>query len=71
MNIKAFIHKLFHRKPTVGFVSDIDKFLAEFDARNPKKSRSQSKEIAKYQKIFALRDTPKVNESKSDIWEGF
>lgn len=39
------------------YVSPYDRFLFEFDA-NHEKSASQLKEIKKYKRIFALRDTP-------------
>lgn len=38
------------------FISDIDKFLNEFDQAHPKKSDSQKKEIEKHERIFKLRD---------------
>ncbi|HBI21026.1 MAG TPA: hypothetical protein DDY37_00300 [Legionella sp.] len=39
------------------YVSPYDRFLFEFDATH-EKSASQLKEIKKYKRIFALRDTP-------------
>lgn len=39
------------------YVSPYDQFFYSFDA-NHEKSASQLKEIQKYQRIFALRDTP-------------
>ena len=71
MNFKACIKRLFKRKPIVGFVSDIDKFLAEFDAEHPKKSVSQLREIKKYQRIFQLRDKPAPKKEKGKIWQDF
>lgn len=41
------------------YVSPYDRFLFEFDA-NHEKSASQLKEIKKYKRIFALRDTATV-----------
>jgi len=50
------------------FVSDIDKKLAEFDATHPK-SAAQQAEIAKYERIYALRDgTQKNNNEDDQLW---
>jgi hypothetical protein len=51
------------------YVSPIDKFLYEFDAKH-EKSLSQLKEIKKYQRIFALRDNPDLVEEVK-IWAEF
>lgn len=53
------------------FVSDIDQFLEEFDARNPMKSESQELEIVKGQKIAELRDHVQDDKAKQDIWDKF
>jgi hypothetical protein len=71
MNLKALIKRLFKRKPIVGYVSEVDKFLAKFDAEHPKKSASQLQEIKKYQRIFQLRDNPTPKEEKGKIWQDF
>ncbi|MGC1854573.1 MAG: CBU_0585 family protein [Candidatus Aquirickettsiella sp.] len=42
--------------PDRNFVSDIDRFLAAFDKRHPKKSASQEQEIEQYQALMAKRD---------------
>lgn len=39
------------------YVSEIDKFINEFDKTHPK-SESQLAEIQKHQRVFALRDKP-------------
>lgn len=52
------------------YVSEIDKFMLDFDAKHPK-SKSQQKEVIKYTRIFKLRDNPVADESKERIWEGF
>lgn len=39
------------------FVSEIDRFLADFDKRHPEKSVSQEKEIEQYQVLMMKRDT--------------
>lgn len=38
------------------YVSDIDRFLQEFDANHPDRSPAQQAEIAKHQRIARLRD---------------
>jgi len=52
------------------YVSEIDKFLADFDARRPS-SASQKVEIEKHQRLFELRDNPKPSQNIEDIWEAF
>ena len=58
------------RKKMRTYVSEIDKFLAEFDATHPK-SASQLAEIKKYQRIYSLRDTPLSDKDDKKIWEEF
>lgn len=56
------------------FISDIDRFLAEFDAKNPQRSESQQREITKFSRIFQWRDmlTEKsASEMQDEVWEGF
>ncbi len=57
------------RKVNKHFVSEIDKKLKLFnDTHQP--SASQLSEIAKYNKIFELRDNPKAErESHGSIWD--
>lgn len=43
--------------PDKNFVSDIDRFLADFDKRHPQKSASQAQEIEQYQTLMAKRDS--------------
>lgn len=50
----SLFRRLFLRK-TVGYVSSVDQFSAQWDATHPK-SASQLAEIKKYQRIYALRD---------------
>ncbi|MEN9917251.1 MAG: hypothetical protein RLY40_1183 [Pseudomonadota bacterium] len=38
------------------FVSNTDKFLADFDKRHPQKSASQEQEIQQYQALINKRD---------------
>lgn len=52
------------------YVSPYDKFLYEFDETH-QKTPSQLKEIAKHQRIAAMRDAKNTTESKSDIWADF
>jgi hypothetical protein len=53
------------------FVSETDRFLQEFDELNTELSLSQLKEIAKYQRIYALRDKPCKNPPTTKLWEEF
>jgi hypothetical protein len=43
------------------FVSDIDRFLVDFDNRYPQHSASQAQEIEQYQVLTAKRDTKTDN----------
>jgi hypothetical protein len=43
------------RRKTIGYISNIDKFLLNYSENNPP-SRSQEDEIKKYQRIYELRD---------------
>ena len=52
------------------FVSSYDEFLAEFDRAHPL-SASQIKEIATFQRIFALRDGVDAQNNQDDIWKAF
>jgi hypothetical protein len=38
------------------FISEVDRFLIQFDQQNPKKSQSQQSEISEYQTLFQHRD---------------
>lgn len=44
------------KKLEKNYVSEIDRFLAEFDAAHPELSPSQQAEVALHQKIAQLRD---------------
>lgn len=59
----------FHKK-TVGYVSDIDQCLTEFDKTHPL-TESQQAEIKKYQRIAQLRDDPNAQKLEDEIWKGF
>ncbi|MBA2656752.1 MAG: hypothetical protein H0U70_07160 [Tatlockia sp.] len=52
------------------FVSPIDKFLFEFDAKHPK-SLSQFVEIKKHERIFFLRDNAIKKDNEGEIWGEF
>lgn len=52
MGLLQKLYALIAPKP---YISQIDKFLDELRKIYPKKSASQRAEIAKYQRIFALR----------------
>ena len=54
------------------YVSEIDQFLQEVDKQFPKPSLSQQKEIAKYKRIYYLRDhTTRMEQSEPILWEKF
>jgi hypothetical protein len=53
------------------YVTDLDKFLQEFDKQQPKLTASQQKEHDKYKRISKLRDTEERSEENKDLWEGF
>jgi len=56
-----------------GFVSEIDRFLTQFDQTHPEKSTSQQAEIDKFKPIAEKRDK-NINASQpesSTLWEGF
>ena len=40
------------------YVSDLDKFLKEFDQQHPEPSASQAEEIKKHERLATLRDEP-------------
>ena len=42
------------------YVSEIDQFLQKFDKGHPTLSSSQEQEIAKYRRIYLLRDDPHI-----------
>ena len=45
------------KKKTVGYVSEIDRFLTDFDQTHPL-SATQQAEKQKFKRIFKLRDHP-------------
>lgn len=54
------------------FVSEVDKFIADYDKQHPEKSASQLEDIKKSERIAKLRDharEPDVAGPK--IWEEF
>ncbi|HVV68261.1 MAG TPA: CBU_0585 family protein [Gammaproteobacteria bacterium] len=58
-----------HSKKNTNFVSNIDLYLAEFD-RTHAFSASQQAEIAKYQRVYALRDQPLTAAEAKDLADG-
>lgn len=52
------------------YVSPYDRYLFEFDACH-EKSASQLKEIKKYQRIFAMRDTPASKNEMDNVLKDF
>jgi hypothetical protein len=57
-------------KKIVGFVSEIDKMLVQFDETHTP-SASQLAEMRKYQRIYRLRDDPNPIDKQQLLWEGF
>lgn len=53
------------------FVSETDQFLQKFDEAHPELSLSQQKEIAKYQRIYRLRDQVTDSPKSKTLWEKF
>lgn len=53
------------------YVSEIDQFLQAFDQNHPEKSLSQEKEIAKYARIYRLRDNPEPEKTSAKLWDEF
>ncbi|MES2218759.1 MAG: CBU_0585 family protein [Pseudomonadota bacterium] len=55
------------------YVSDLDKFLQEFDQQHPVLSQTQQREVTKYRRIYRLRDenAEKPTLPATKLWEGF
>ncbi len=53
------------------YVSEVDKFLKTYDKEHPELSKSQMKEVTKYQRIYHLRDGESVETEQKPLWEGF
>ncbi|MEO8402506.1 MAG: CBU_0585 family protein [Gammaproteobacteria bacterium] len=58
-------------KILTNYVSEIDKFLLEFDKTHPKLSQSQKKEIAKLQRVYRLRDDATSTDTDKKLWDDF
>lgn len=58
-------------KKITNYVSGIDCFLQDYDKKHPELSKSQQKEIAKYRRIYQLRDDPSASERQSILWDEF
>lgn len=53
------------------FVSETDQFLQKFDETYPELSLSQQKEIAKYQRIYRLRNGSQDQSISKTLWDKF
>lgn len=53
------------------YVSETDQFLQAFDKDHPGLSKSQQKEVSKYQKIYQLRDHESETITTNPLWENF
>ncbi len=58
-------------KQDKNYVSELDKFLQQFDKDHQQQSASQQEEIDKHDKIFAKRDNPDIEDKDDNIWAGF
>lgn len=58
------------RRKIVGYVSEVDKMIEQFDKTHPK-SESQLAEIKKYEKIYQLRDHTTENKQIDKLWSEF
>lgn len=68
------IKKMFRFDLERNYVSPIQRFLADFDAKHPQKSNSQEKEIRKHQQIALRRDkviTSAQSEEEKRLWDQF
>jgi len=52
MKIILRLAHLFDNKKDRAYVSEIDRFMQEFDKENPQKSESQKKEILKHRNLY-------------------
>lgn len=59
MKIILRLAHLFDNKKDRAYVSEIDKFMQEFDKENPQKSESQKKEILKHRNLYKREAKPK------------
>jgi hypothetical protein len=66
----SFLRKIFAKNKDMDYVSDVEKFMHQFDQKHPQQSLSQQKEIKKFKRIFYLRDHV-VQAAQNKIWEGF
>jgi hypothetical protein len=62
---------MYIKEKQMSYVSDIDMFLQEYDKKNPELSKSQQKEIAKFQRIYRLRDDATRLETANKLWDEF
>lgn len=53
------------------YISELDKFLAEFDSQHLEKSNSQLKEMSKHQRVANLRDQPQATTSNNELLKDF
>jgi hypothetical protein len=53
------------------YVSETDQFLKNFDKDHTSLSKSQQKEVKKYERIYFLRDIENRPEDAPKLWEGF
>ncbi len=67
----GIIRKLFTRKLRRTYVSEVDTFLAEYNANYPQLSDSQLAVLKKYQRIDQLRDQTVTNATDAKLWDKF
>jgi hypothetical protein len=62
--MSKFRHKI------VGYVSELDKMIEQFDKQHPK-SETQLAEMKKYERIYQLRDQSTEKQPEDKIWSDF
>ncbi len=58
-------------KDASGYLSELDRFLQEYDKKHPGLSVSQQKEIAKSNRVDRLRDDVTASDPASPLWKDF
>lgn len=59
------------KKRDKSYISELDRFLAEFDQQHPEKSDSQLKEYNKHKRVAQLRDNQDTAPATRDSLKDF
>lgn len=70
MKFGKFLKKLFNPRPIDNYVSEIDKFLENFDRTHPEDPYALAEKI-KYQRIAYMRDNKVEKNIDSVLWKDF